>query len=75
MSYGLYIYFADIHNSSTVLLYRLEYVLLCVHGRYATSLVVFYIFENLDTSTTAVYNNNSASLRLHPLNAASARTP
>ena len=75
MSYDLYIFLADIHSSSTVLFYRLQSVLLCVlHGRYAASAGVIYIFEHLHTSTVMHYNN-SASLRLHASNATSASTP
>ena len=45
-----------------------------LHGRYAARVVVIYIVEHLHTSTVMFYNKY-ASLRLHDPNATSASTP
>ena len=70
MSYGLYIFLADIHNI-TVVPYCST---LRLHGRYAASVVVIYIFVNLHISTV-MFHNKYASLRLHDSNATSPSTP
>ena len=74
MPYGLYIFLADVHNSSTVLFYWLVCAALRLLGRYAARVVVIYIFEHFHTSTVMFYNKY-ASLRLHDSNATSASTP
>ena len=76
MPYGLYIFLADIHTSSTVLFYQVLAIVcaaLRLHDRYAARVVVIYIFEHLHTSTVMIYKY--ASLRLHGSNATSASTP
>ena len=70
MPYGLHIFLEDIHNSIIV-----PYCsTLRLHGRYDARVVVIYIFERLHTSTVVFYNKY-ASLRLHDSNATSASTP
>ena len=68
MPYGLYIFLPDFHNSIIVLFYSAS--ARSIHREHCS----IYIFKHLHTSTV-MFHNKYASLRLHDSNATRPSTP